>query len=152
MHADRINTAFIDILIGMMAIVSPESPILGSITWHLRIGWSRIITSRCVLNVICTLAGRSDGERVPCWGEIENSSQISAGHSGVGSNENLRGLKNGIDFTKQLTMTMHSQATLNFDELKVDPETIRQQSIETVLIASETVFRRPLNNTKDQTI
>ena len=46
-----VKTALTESLTGMLAIVSPPLPMFGSITWHLRIGWSFIDSSRVDLKV-----------------------------------------------------------------------------------------------------
>jgi len=91
---DDINTDLVNVertatLIGMVAIISPDSPIVGSITWQRRIGWSLTVTSRSDWNEMWILAGRSVGDNVPCWGDTLNMLQTSRGQSDVGSNMNL---------------------------------------------------------------
>ena len=78
-----------EILIGMLAIISPASPMLGSTTWQRSIGWSLTLTSLAAWNVSWTVAGRSVGDSVPCCGDTVNMLQMSRAHSTVGSSTNL---------------------------------------------------------------
>ena len=71
-------------------MVSPSSDREGSITWHLRIGCSLIVTSLSDWKEMDTCVGRSVGNRLPlCW-DIVNILQSSLGHWSVGSKTNLK--------------------------------------------------------------
>lgn len=64
--------AFTETLTGILAISSPLSAMLGSITWHLRIGWSLTVTSLFDLKMTCTAVCLSCGANVPFDGITEN--------------------------------------------------------------------------------
>ena len=85
LKTDRTET-----LIGMLAIVSPLSFMLGSMTWQRRMGWSRTVTSRLDLKITWTCWGRSTGPSVPWFGTTVNRSQTSLGQESLGSKEKLQ--------------------------------------------------------------
>ena len=67
-----LKTAFTDTLTGMLAINSPFSEILGSMTWHFKMGMSLTVTSFCDLKITWTAVCLSWGARVPFEGSTEN--------------------------------------------------------------------------------
>lgn len=69
------NSASAETLIGMLAMTSPPSPSLGSITWHFRMGCSLMWTSLLDLNDTVTGWGRSFMFRVILLGFTVNKSQ-----------------------------------------------------------------------------
>lgn len=75
---------------GILAIVSPPSAMFGSMTSHLRIGWSWITTSLFDWKETWIVTGRSVGDRVAWSGVTEKSLHSSRGHSKVGSNLKLQ--------------------------------------------------------------
>ena len=67
-----LNTALTDTFTGILAMSSPFSVILGSITWHFNIGISFTVTSFWDLKITCTAVCLSWGARVPLEGRTEN--------------------------------------------------------------------------------
>ena len=85
-----LKTDLTEILMGMLAMVSPPSGMFGSMTWQRRMGWSFTVTSWLERNTTETWAGRSTGLMVPRAGVTENILHTSSGQPSVGSNMNLK--------------------------------------------------------------